>query len=96
VLEDVPPGTMVYGDPDHLIRLFLELLDNACKYTPPGGQITVRAVSNAAEISISIKDTGPGIPEEDLDHIFERFTGWTMPVLAIPGVPDWGWLSPTR
>jgi heavy metal sensor kinase len=73
VLEDVPPGTTVYGDPDHLIRLFLGLLDNACKYTPPGGQITVRAVSNAAEISISIKDTGPGIPEEDLDHIFERF-----------------------
>jgi heavy metal sensor kinase len=73
VIEDISPGITVYGDPDHLIRLFMGLIDNACKYTPPGGQITIRASSNVTETSISIRDTGPGIPEEHLEHIFERF-----------------------
>lgn len=73
LIEDVPSHLTVYGDPDHLIRLFLNLLDNAIKYTAPGGQITVRAEQQDAEVQVTVADTGPGIAPEHLPHLFERF-----------------------
>jgi signal transduction histidine kinase len=69
----ISPGLSVIGDPDQLIRLFMNLLDNAIKYTPPGGQVTVRAAQTPTEARISVADTGPGIPAEHLPHLFERF-----------------------
>ena len=63
----------VEGDGDRLKQLLLILLDNAIKYTPEGGRITVglRAAAGAAEIIV--RDTGVGIPAKDLPHVFERF-----------------------
>jgi heavy metal sensor kinase len=63
----------VYGSADHLIRLFLNLLDNAVKYTPTGGQIALSAACEAAHVTVTIADTGCGIAPEQLPHIFERF-----------------------
>jgi heavy metal sensor kinase len=73
LVESVPPGLMVKGDMDLLIRLFLNLLDNAIKYTPSTGKIRVEAEKRADRICVSISDTGPGIPPEQLPHLFERF-----------------------
>ncbi|MDQ2809351.1 MAG: ATP-binding protein [Chloroflexota bacterium] len=68
-----PPAVPMLGDPDKLLRLFLNLLDNAIKYTPAGGQITVRAAGTAAGITVTVQDSGLGMPAEQLAHIFERF-----------------------
>jgi heavy metal sensor kinase len=73
LIEEISPALFIQGDPDHLIRLFLNLLDNAIKYTPPPGHITVRLQKQEAGLRITIKDTGPGIPSEHLAHLFERF-----------------------
>jgi len=69
----IAPDLDVEGDADHLIRLFLNLLDNAIKYTPAGGEITVAAERHGAGIDVVVHDTGPGIPPEDIPHLFERF-----------------------
>ncbi len=63
----------VRGDQDHLIRLFLNLLDNALKYTPAGGKVQVTARRAGAWVEAAVRDTGPGIPAEALPHLFERF-----------------------
>ncbi len=73
VTTDIPDSIPMTGMTDHLIRLFLNLLDNAVKYTPHGGSIHVRAEQNKAETLISIEDTGEGIDPEHLPHLFERF-----------------------
>ncbi|MEZ4556876.1 MAG: sensor histidine kinase [Caldilineaceae bacterium] len=58
---------------DMLIRLFLNLLDNAVKYTPPGGQVVVAAAQDKMAVVVRVSDNGPGIAEEHLPHLFERF-----------------------
>jgi two-component system OmpR family sensor kinase len=72
-----PPGTLsdavVRGDADHLEQLLLILLDNAFNYTPPPGEVRVDASRDGAYASLSVTDTGVGIPPEDADRIFERF-----------------------
>ncbi len=67
-------GLCVPGDPDKLFRLFLNLLDNAVKYTPPQGQISIRATgTDPAQAVVEITDSGPGIAADQVEHIFERF-----------------------
>jgi heavy metal sensor kinase len=61
------------GDEDMIRRLILNLLDNAVKYTPSGGSITVKIERNASVVTITISDTGVGIPAEAMPHVFERF-----------------------
>jgi two-component system phosphate regulon sensor histidine kinase PhoR len=71
----LPP---LLGDPDQLQQLFINLVDNAVKYTPAGGRVTVSAQAGGGKdsdsrIEIAVADNGPGIPERDLPRITERF-----------------------
>ena len=68
--RDLPTVT---GDPDWLLQLFIDLLDNAIKYTPAGGRITLQITHQPGEVVVSITDTGIGIPAANLPYIFERF-----------------------
>jgi two-component system, OmpR family, sensor histidine kinase SenX3 len=63
----------VYGEETQLTSMFTNLVDNAVKYTPPGGRVEVVGGSEGSEIIISISDTGIGIPEGKIPRIFERF-----------------------
>jgi heavy metal sensor kinase len=71
--ENIPFGLYVNGDSDLLIRVFLNLLDNAMKYTPFGGKVNLWAKLQKGNVIIGISDTGVGIPPEHLPHLFERF-----------------------
>jgi heavy metal sensor kinase len=59
--------------PDHLIRLFLNLLDNAVKYTPEQGMVVLEAEARNESVVVSVSDSGIGISEDHLPHLFERF-----------------------
>lgn len=73
-LEVLSGGSrVVQGDRDRLRQLLFNLLDNAIKYTPPGGRVSVRDVSSNGTAAIVVSDTGIGIPVEHLPHVFERF-----------------------
>jgi two-component system, OmpR family, sensor kinase len=63
----------ITGDGDRLAQVFTNLVDNALKNTPTGGQIRLRAVQSGSEVQVDVVDTGAGIPPEALSHIFERF-----------------------
>jgi heavy metal sensor kinase len=66
-------GAAAIGDRDQLGRVFTNLLDNAVKYTPPGGRIDVTLARAGEQVSVCVRDTGRGIPPDDLPHIFDRF-----------------------
>lgn len=67
------PGILLDADPAYLRRLLLNILDNAFKYTPAGGKVNLRLGKEDGFAQIKIADTGVGIPEEELSHIFDRF-----------------------
>jgi signal transduction histidine kinase len=70
VPPDLPP---ICGDHDRILQLFGNLIGNALKFTPDGGRITVRGDRQGSVIRYSVKDSGAGIPERDLPHVFERY-----------------------
>ena len=70
VPEDLPKAL---GDRDRLEQVMVNLLDNAIKYTPSGGSVSVSACQESAAVRVDVGDTGIGIPAEDISRIFERF-----------------------
>lgn len=64
---------MVNGDRDRLKQVLLNLVSNAIQYTPPGGDVFLSISRLGNQARIIVRDTGPGIPAEDLPHIFDRF-----------------------
>ncbi|KJH69379.1 sensor histidine kinase [Aliterella atlantica] len=70
----VPPQSLkVEANPDLLYQAVTNLLNNACKYTPIGGTVELRLLKRSHLAIIQVKDSGIGIPPQDLPHIFERF-----------------------
>ena len=65
--------TQVYGNRQELTQVITQLLENACRYSPKGGEISLTAQSIADGTSISITDSGIGIPEHELESIFKPF-----------------------
>src|SRR5260370_1703963 len=72
MLQDIMP-VQVYGDPDQLKQVLVALLDNALKYTPYEGPVTLSLTADQNCAVVKVSDTGIGILPEDLPHIFERF-----------------------
>lgn len=70
----IPPKLpRLIGDKDKLSGTLVNLLANACKYTPPDGQVTLEIVWDRSGIDIHVQDTGYGISETDLPHVFDKF-----------------------
>ena len=70
---DVEPGLAMTGDRSKLNQILYNLTDNAIKYTPDGGHIRVSIYGEDGSLVWKVRDDGVGIPEEDQQHIFERF-----------------------
>ncbi|RDY25560.1 PAS domain S-box protein [Romboutsia weinsteinii] len=66
-------NTCILSNRDYIKQIFLNLIDNAIKYTPEGGKVNIDVLSSNSDIVIKIRDTGVGIPKEDVERIFERF-----------------------
>ena len=62
----------VMGDPDRLMQLFDNLLQNSIRYTNAGGEIQVRAYDNGSEVIVEWQDSAPGVSDADLTHLFDR------------------------
>lgn len=71
--EDVPSGDLIIADRDKLAHVFFNLMNNALKYTPGQGTITITLKHEADHYLLLIADTGKGISADELPHLFERF-----------------------
>ncbi|MCC2632507.1 MAG: hypothetical protein K0S48_393 [Ramlibacter sp.] len=73
VWEGVDPQLQVSGDPTRLVQVVGNLLNNAAKYTPPGGRVMLRAATEDDMVRVEVEDTGIGIPAAMLERVFDRF-----------------------
>ena len=70
---DIPLLPQIYGDFDRLEQVFNNLLDNAIKNSPVGGEIRIEATKTEEGLDIRVVDCGPGIPPEQIPYVFQRF-----------------------
>ena len=70
---ELPRALPARADPDALAQVLGNLLQNATRYTPSGGRVTVQAEHRAQDVLVTVTNTGEGIPAADLAHVFERF-----------------------
>lgn len=82
-----PAGYKIEADQQQLEQVFMNLVGNACKFTPAGGQITMEMVPDGEDgVLIEVSDTGMGIPEDDFDQVFNRFfRAGNAAAAALPG-----------
>lgn len=73
LVTDIQPEMIISGNEGRIRQLAAILLDNAVKYTPAGGKVTLRAYTGENHVEIVVSDSGEGIPREHLDKVFERF-----------------------
>jgi signal transduction histidine kinase len=74
LLVDTPVERLeIHGDRVRLVQVLVNLLDNALKYTPAGGQVSVDTTRQDSALVVTVRDTGQGIPSEVLPHIFDLF-----------------------
>jgi signal transduction histidine kinase len=64
---------LICGDQDRLKQVLVNLIGNAINYTPSGGEVIMGLSKEGGQARLIVADTGPGIPAEDLPHVFERF-----------------------
>jgi signal transduction histidine kinase len=69
----VPAGLRAQANPDHLAQVLANLLQNAVRYTPEGGRVTVTAERLDGRVLVAVTNTGEGIPALELPRVFERF-----------------------
>ncbi len=72
-LDFAEESCFVHADADQITQVVTNLVDNAVKFTPPHGAITVTTRREGARVTLCVRDTGPGVLEQDAPHIFERF-----------------------
>ncbi len=73
-MEVAPSGVLtVEGNRSLVSQALANLIDNAIKYTPPGGRVFVSAAETPSSIDLSVADSGPGIPAEDRARVLQRF-----------------------
>ncbi|MGQ9516781.1 MAG: ATP-binding response regulator [Anaerolineae bacterium] len=72
-LDLTPQPLWIWADWERMLQVLNNLLSNACKYTPAGGSVTVRVYPSNDKALVEVIDTGIGIPEQDLERIFEKF-----------------------
>jgi signal transduction histidine kinase len=72
-VHPAPAGTVVLADPQRLRQILTNLLSNALKFTPRSGHIEVTVTREDSTAVFEVRDTGPGIPREELDRVFESF-----------------------
>jgi signal transduction histidine kinase len=70
---NLPERLSARAEPDQLAQVLANLLQNASRYTPDGGLVTVAAEARRSDVLVSVTNTGDAIPQQDLPHLFERF-----------------------
>ncbi len=73
VIEGRDGNLVVEANPRRLYQVFTNLIENAIKYTPEGGTITINLASMAGQVTARVIDTGIGIPQKDIQHVFDKF-----------------------
>jgi len=79
--DSLPPDAIINGRDERLGQVFRNLIDNAVSFSPAGGTVTITAMTHETMARVMVEDEGPGIPEESLKSIFERFYTTERPSL---------------